>query len=59
MPLLLERNEDDSELYAASMKSYQYRNFDISESVVYSSLATFTFMFLVNDKHVWRDKTVP
>ena len=45
-------------IYSASMKSYQYRNFDTSESIYYSSLATSTFMFLVSDKLVWRDKTV-
>ena len=45
-------------IYSASMKSYQYRNFDISKNILYSSLATVTFMFLVNDTLVWRDKTV-
>ena len=39
-------------IYSASMKSYQYGNFDISENIEYSSLATVTFMFLVNDKLV-------
>ena len=37
------------------MKSYQYRNFDISENILYSSSATVTFMFLVNDTMVWRN----
>ena len=45
-------------IYSASMKSYQYRNFDISENIKYSLLATVTFMFVVNNKLVWRDKTV-
>ena len=45
-------------IYSTSMKSYQYWNFDISENILYSSLATVTFMFLVNDKLVWGDKTV-
>ena len=45
-------------LYSASMKSYQYRNLDISDNILYSSLATVAFMFLVNDKLVWRAKTV-
>ena len=45
-------------VYSAPMKSYQYRNFDISENTYYNSLASVTFMFLVNDKLVWRDKTV-
>ena len=40
------------------MKSYQYRNLDISENKEYSSLATVKFMFLVNDKLIWRDTTV-
>ena len=47
-----------TKIYSASMKSYQYRNFDVSENIQYSSLATVTFMFLVNDTLVWRDKTV-
>ena len=45
-------------IYSASMKSYQYRNFDILENIKYSSSATVTFILLVNDKLVWRDKTV-
>ena len=45
-------------IYSASMKSYQYRNFNISENIKYSSLATITFLFLVNGKLVWRDKKV-
>ena len=45
-------------LYSASMKSYQYRNFDISKNIYYSSLATVMFKILDNDKLVWRDKTV-
>ena len=45
-------------IYSASMKSYQYRNFDISENIKCSTLATVTFMFLVNDKLVRRDNTV-
>ena len=40
------------------MKSYQYGNFDILENIYYSYLDTVTFMFLINDKPVWRDKTV-
>ena len=44
--------------YSASMKSNQYRNFDILENIQYSPLATVTFMFLVNVKLVGSDKTV-
>ena len=40
------------------MKSYQDRIFDVSENINYSSLATVTFMFLVNDQLVWSDKKV-
>ena len=40
-------------VYSASMKSYQYRIFDSSENISYSSLTTVTFMFLVNDKLVF------
>ena len=35
------------EIYSASMKSYQYPNFDILENILYISTVTFTFMFLV------------
>ena len=45
-------------LYSASMKSYQYQSFDISENILCNSWATVTFVFLVNDKLIWRDKTV-
>ena len=41
-------------LYSESVKSYQYFG-----NILYSSMATFTVMFLVNDKLVWNDKTVP
>ena len=42
-------------IYSASVKSYQYSNFDTLENIYYSSMATFTFMFLVNNRLVWRD----
>ena len=48
-----------SYIYSVSVKSYQYLSFDILENINCSSMATFTFMFLVNDRLVWRDKTVP
>ena len=32
-------------LYSASMKSYQYRNFDISENIYYSSLTSVSSCF--------------
>ena len=40
------------------MKSYQAQNFYISENIYHRSLAIVMIMFLVNDKLVWRDKTV-
>ena len=36
-------------IYSASMKTYQYLNFDILPNTT----ATFTFMFLVNDRLIW------
>ena len=39
-------------IYSASVKSYQYLNFHILENILYSSMATFTFMFLVNNRLV-------
>ena len=32
--------------------------FDILENILYSSMVSFMFMFLVNHRLVWRDKTV-
>ena len=48
-------------VYSVSVNSYQYLqvNFDFIENIEYSSMASFTLMFLVNDRLVWRDKTVP
>ena len=44
---------------SASVKGYMYLNFDILGNIEYSSMVTFTFVFLVNDRLVRRDKTVP
>ena len=45
-------------VYSSSVKSYQYLNFNILENISYSSMTTFTFMFLVSNRLDWRDKTV-
>ena len=54
----LSLDSDLKHIYSASMKGYQYPNFDILENIHYSSTATFTFMLMVNDILVLRQKSV-
>ena len=46
-------------LYSASMKSYQYQNFNILKNIQYSSTATLAIMLLVNGGLGWRKIPVP
>ena len=40
------------------VEKFPVSKFHILENILYSSMASFTLMFLVNDILVWRDKTV-
>ena len=49
---------ENSKIILSVNKKLPVSKFLYMENIKYSSLSTVTFMFLVNNKLVWRDKTV-